>query len=77
MLEKTPTVTLNLPKRYIKDIQLFLDAKIYPNRSEFVRKAINEYLLEEIENTLDLDPANLEQLLKKEDMHGKYKEKQV
>lgn len=37
-------ITINLPEKYLVAIQILIDLKIYPNRSEAIRKALKEFL---------------------------------
>jgi Arc/MetJ-type ribon-helix-helix transcriptional regulator len=58
-------ITINLPERYLSAIQILNDLDIYPSRSEAIRKALHNFLSDEL-NFLnqDLDEDNFERLIK-------------
>lgn len=40
-------ITINLPEKYLDAIQTLIDAKTYPSRSEAIRMALRNFLLNE------------------------------
>ena len=57
-------ITINLPEKYLDAIQVLNDMNVYASRSEAVRVALNDFLTKEMKMYLDLDPENLEMLIR-------------
>jgi Arc/MetJ-type ribon-helix-helix transcriptional regulator len=56
-------ITINLPEPYLEAIQLLQDFGIYPSRSEAIRKALKDFLGDELIFFQDLEYDNLEKNL--------------
>jgi Arc/MetJ-type ribon-helix-helix transcriptional regulator len=48
-------ITINLPERYLAAIQVLNDLGIYPSRSEAIRIALKDFLLDEMKFYEDID----------------------
>jgi len=53
-------ITINLPEKYLSAIQTLCAFGIYPSRSEAVRTALRDFLMEEIKFDKSFDIHELE-----------------
>ncbi len=49
-------ITINLPIQYLSAIQTLIDLDIYPNRSEVIRLALEDFLESELQFDTILNP---------------------
>lgn len=57
-------ITINLPERYLIVIQILEDLGISPSRSETVRRALREFLENELNFFEDLESDNFKELMR-------------
>ncbi len=57
-------ITINLPEKYLEAIQILNDLKIYPSRSEAIRKALEMFLSNELKMDQELEKDNFKRLAK-------------
>ena len=58
-------ITINLPEKYLKGIQILQDLGVYPSRSEAIRTALREFLEDEIEFYITLEDGKFEKIIKR------------
>ena len=51
-------ITINLPEQYLNAIQTLIDLEFYPNRSEVIRLALEDFLESELQFDTILNPEN-------------------
>jgi len=56
-------ITINLSKRELEAIQVLTDA-VFDSRSHFIREALREYLIKEMEYYRELDVDNMKALVR-------------
>ena len=57
-------ITINLPEKYLEAIQTLNDLGIYPSRSEAIRTALSEFLVEELKMFNDLEERTFKMLIR-------------
>lgn len=57
-------ITINLPERYLANIQILNDFGVYPSRSEAIRIALRDFLSKELEMYDDLEEENFKLLVR-------------
>jgi Arc/MetJ-type ribon-helix-helix transcriptional regulator len=57
-------ITINLPEKYLSAIQVLIDLRIYPNRSEAIRIALRDFLSKELHLYQDLEEDTFKRKVK-------------
>jgi len=57
-------ITINLPEKYLDAIQTLNDLGIYPSRSEAIRIALHDFLINELKMYKDLDDESFKMLMR-------------
>jgi Arc/MetJ-type ribon-helix-helix transcriptional regulator len=57
-------ITINLPEKYLSDIQILNDLGVYPSRSEAIRIALRDFLKEESKMFNDLDDESFKMIVR-------------
>ena len=57
-------ITINLPETYLEAIQTLNDLGIYPSRSEAIRRALRNFLEDELHFYEDLNSNEFKKLIK-------------
>ena len=60
---KLQVVTINVPDAYITAFETLIDLGMFNSRSEIVREALNEFLVNDKQLKEDLDTSNFEIML--------------
>jgi len=56
-------ITINLPEKYMNAIQILTDNNFYPSRSQVIRIALQEFLIEDFRVSNELEPENFEKII--------------
>ena len=56
---KMVNITINLPYLHVDSIEMLRQYKLIPNRSEFIRGALRDFLKEELTHFKDLDQFHI------------------
>ncbi len=57
-------ITINLPEKYLEAIQTLNDLGVYPSRSEAIRKALSEFLSDELNMFQNLEDKTFRMLVR-------------
>ena len=57
-------ITINLPEKYLESIQTLQDLGIYPTRSEAVRVALRNFLVDDLSFRRKLDPSHFKLMMR-------------
>lgn len=57
-------ITINLPEKYLEAIHVLVDRRIYPSRSEVIRRALSQFLTKELKFKHDIDFESFEIIIR-------------
>jgi len=63
---KIKIITINLPEKYLEDLQILIEKGFYPSRSEALRIALRDFLANELKFYDDLENSNFKELISQE-----------
>lgn len=61
-------ITINLPERYLDAIQILVNRRIFPSRSELVRQALGDFLYDEMKNYKNFEKEQFDLVIRSGNM---------